>query len=178
MFGRSSNEPIKLLLEKGSDDIEPNTVQVEIKDGVFYAATIKYPIDITFEEAANKGEQIAAGLASIGIEKGDKVAVISPNCVEWALTDYATVSLGAVLVTVYPSLLKEQVRYILNDSETKAVFAFDSFQTEKINNIKNKSNYASSPVWSTSRHETDTRNRRETWTKNHWRCRPSPWSNI
>ena len=72
-------------------------------------------IPITFKEAADKVEQIAAALDSLGVKKDDKVAIMSPSRFEWAFTDYATVSLGAVLVPIYPTLLAEQALYILND---------------------------------------------------------------
>lgn len=93
---------------------------------------------INFKDAVDKGEKIAAGLSSFGIKKGDKIAIVSSNRLEWALIDYASVSLGAVLVTIYPSLLKEQVHYILNDSEAKVVFAEDDIQMDKINAAKEK----------------------------------------
>jgi len=93
---------------------------------------------VSFKDVVERAEKIAAGLSSSGIKKGDKVAIVSANRLEWALIDYATVSLGAVLVTIYPSLLKEQVQYILNDSESKAVFAEDDIQMEKINAVKDK----------------------------------------
>ncbi len=48
---------------------------------------------------------------------------------EWALSDYAALFLGAVLVPIYPSLIDPQIEYILNDSEAKIVIAEDSFQT-------------------------------------------------
>ena len=91
---------------------------------------------ITFKEAADKVEQIAAALHSLGIQKGDKVAVMSPNRIEWAFTDYAAVSLGAVLVHIYPTLLAEQALYILNDSESKLVVVSDESQVDKIEAIK------------------------------------------
>ncbi len=92
-------------------------------------------ISITFKDAVDKCEKIAAGLASLGVTKEDRVAIISPNRVEWALTDYAVQSLGALLVPIYPSLLPEQVKYILNDSETKVVIVADSIQTEKVDEM-------------------------------------------
>ena len=91
---------------------------------------------VTYGEAVDRGERIAGGMASLGIKKGDRVAIVSGNRIEWALIDYATQSLGAVLVTVYPSLLKEQVQYILNDSETKIVFAENDVQMQKINEVR------------------------------------------
>ncbi|HED11009.1 MAG TPA: long-chain fatty acid--CoA ligase [Caldithrix abyssi] len=91
---------------------------------------------VTYGEAVNWGERIACGLANLGIKKGDRIAIVSGNRIEWAMIDYATQTLGAVLVTIYPSLLKEQVKYILNDSETKVVFAENDVQINKINETK------------------------------------------
>ncbi len=71
---------------------------------------------VTFKEAVDWAEKIAAAFASLGIQKGDKVAIVSANRIEWAMCDYASMALGALLVPVYPSLLPNQVKYILNDS--------------------------------------------------------------
>jgi len=112
-------------------DISPKDVAYKFKEnGEWKSLTYEYVMDET--------EKIAAGLASLGIAKGDRVAIISANRIEWALTDYAVVSLGAILVTIYPSLLKEQVQYILNDSEAKVVFAENDIQTTKVNEVKEK----------------------------------------
>lgn len=91
---------------------------------------------ITFKEAAAEVEKIAAGLASIGVENGDRVAIVSGNRFHWAFIDYAVLSLGAVLVPVYPSLLADQIEYILNDSEAKVVIAENDIQSEKIDEIR------------------------------------------
>ena len=91
---------------------------------------------ITFKEAGDRAEKISAGLASVGVSDGDRVAIVSANRMDWALTDYATLALGALLVPVYPSLLSDQIKYILNDSEAKAVIVADDLQMEKINEIR------------------------------------------
>jgi len=92
----------------------------------------------TFKEAVDQAERISAGLAYYGIKKGDKVALISTNRVEWALIDYATLALGAALVPVYPTLLKDQVQYIVNDSDAKIVIVENDDQRDKINLILNR----------------------------------------
>ncbi len=95
---------------------------------------------ITFKEAVDWAEKIAAGLASLGIKKGDRVSIISANRLEWALLDYATMALGALLVPVYPSLLSHQIRYIVNDCEAKVLVAADELQTEKVDEIVSELN--------------------------------------
>ena len=79
---------------------------------------------------------MAAGFASLGIKKNDKIAIISQNRYEWAVTDYAVQSLGAVLVPVYPSLMPDQVEYIINDSESIIIIADDDFQKKKLDQVQ------------------------------------------
>lgn len=94
-------------------------------------------ISVTNREAIDRTEQIAAALMSNGIQPGDKIAIISNNRLEWALIDYATMAVGAILVPVYPSLLEEQIEFLLNHSETKIVFAEDQIQIDKVDNVRN-----------------------------------------
>ncbi|MCK5033571.1 MAG: AMP-binding protein [Calditrichia bacterium] len=98
-------------------------------------------ISVTFKEAIEKVEQLVAALSTLGVQKGDKVAIMSHNKIEWAYSDYAVVSLGAILVPIYPTLMAEQACYILNDSESKMIIVSDAEQAGKINSIKDKLNY-------------------------------------
>lgn len=93
-------------------------------------------LSVSFKEAVDQCERIAAGLLNLGIQAGDNVAIISNNRLEWALIDYATISVGAVLVPVYPSLLEEQVQFLLNHSEAKMVFAENNIQIKKVDAIQ------------------------------------------
>lgn len=97
-------------------------------------------ISTSFKDAVDQAERLSAGLASLGVGKGDKVAVISPNRMEWALADYAALALGALLVPIYPSLLPDQAKYILNDSEAKVVIVADEIQMEKVEEVRNELN--------------------------------------
>ncbi len=97
---------------------------------------------VTFKEAVDWAEKIAAAFASLGIQKGDKVSIISANRIEWAMCDYASMALGALLVPIYPSLLPNQVKYILNDCEAKIVLVSDEMQMEKVDEIKNELQFA------------------------------------
>lgn len=93
-------------------------------------------ISVSFNDAVDRAEKISAGFASIGIKKGDKVALLSTNRLEWALADYAAMFIGAILVPLYPSLLDHQVQYILNDSDAKAVIVEDEHQLKKVDSIR------------------------------------------
>ncbi len=77
---------------------------------------------ISGETVVEKVKHIALGLADLGIEAGDKIAIISENRPEWSLTDLAILSLRAVNVPIYTTQAVEQIRYILEDSGSKMLF--------------------------------------------------------
>ena len=73
--------------------------------------------------------QLASGLLHLGIspndmtaENRDKVAIISKNRPEWLMIDLAVQKIGGVLVPVYPTISVNELQFILNESQAKAVF--------------------------------------------------------
>jgi long-chain acyl-CoA synthetase len=76
----------------------------------------------TYAEVADLVLAFRAGLASLGVGPGDRVALISDNRLEWAVTVHATLSLGAAYVPMYESQTREDWAYILRDSGAKVVF--------------------------------------------------------
>ncbi len=76
---------------------------------------------ITYGEFGDLVEKFRGALALLGVERGDKVAVISDNRVEWAVGAYATYSLGAHYVPMYESQLPKDWKYIIDDSGSKVV---------------------------------------------------------
>ena len=88
--------------------------------------------DFTWREVRTMVEEIANGLLSTGVNASDRVALVSETRMEWSLADYAIMSAGATLVTVYPTLTDEQVGYLLKDSGASVVFAEDQKQLDKV----------------------------------------------
>ncbi len=86
---------------------------------------------ISYQELAAQVEQLASGLAAFGIQKGDRVALLSENRPEWAITDLAILALGAISVPVYTTLPAPQVAYILKNSGAKAIVVSDAKQLNK-----------------------------------------------
>ncbi len=105
-----------------------HTAYLEKRHGVWYS--------VSYKDAIGQAERIAAALSRQGIGSGSKVALISHNRMEWALIDYAVMSLGAVLVPIYPTLLSKQIQFILQDSESRVVIAEDSSQVEKVEAVR------------------------------------------
>ncbi|HYJ08818.1 MAG TPA: long-chain fatty acid--CoA ligase [Polyangiaceae bacterium] len=76
----------------------------------------------TFAEIGERVDAFRAALAGLGVAEGDRVALISNNRLEWAITVHATLSLGAIYVPMYESQTREDWNFILRDSGSKVVF--------------------------------------------------------
>ena len=78
---------------------------------------------ITYQEFARLVDNFRGALASLGLERGKKVAIIANNRVEWAVGAYATYGLGGHYVPMYESMLPKDWKFILNDSDAAIVIA-------------------------------------------------------
>jgi fatty-acyl-CoA synthase len=84
-----------------------------------------------WREFAEEVDVLAAGLLAIGVGKGDRVGIWSPNRVEWLLTQFASARIGAVLVNINPAYRLAELEYALNKVGCKAIVAAESFKTSK-----------------------------------------------
>ena len=78
---------------------------------------------ITYQEFARLVDNFRGALAKMGLERGNKVAIIANNRVEWAVGAYATYGLGGHYVPMYESMLPKDWKFILNDSDAAVVIA-------------------------------------------------------
>ena len=85
----------------------------------------------TYADLARKAEDLAAGLLALGLQTGDRVGIWSPNCAEWALTQFAAAKAGLVLVTINPAYRLAEVEYTLNKVGMKALVAAERFKTSE-----------------------------------------------
>jgi long-chain acyl-CoA synthetase len=108
---------------------EPKTL-VEVYEGAvrFHPKpdTLNYKSDgawrpVSADEMLRRARWIALGLYSLGIRKGDRVALLSESRLEWVLADQGCIFAGAVSVPVYPTLTPPQVEYILKDCGARAL---------------------------------------------------------
>mgnify|MGYP002780275636 FL=1 len=76
----------------------------------------------TFAEVGQKIDEIRAGLADLGLQAGERVAIIADNRPEWAIAAYATYGLGAVFVPMYENQSPQEWAYILKDCGAKVAF--------------------------------------------------------
>lgn len=82
---------------------------------------------ITYRELDNYSRQIAAYLQSLGLVKGDKVAVMMPNILQYPIAMIGVVRAGLTLVNVNPLYTAQELGHQLNDSEAKALFIVENF---------------------------------------------------
>ncbi|MEW5855218.1 MAG: long-chain fatty acid--CoA ligase [Myxococcota bacterium] len=78
-----------------------------------------------WSEGMRRIRALAHALRSRGVERGDRVAIISNTRAEWVLTDFSILALGAVTVGIYPTSTPDQVSYVLGHSGSKVVFVED-----------------------------------------------------
>jgi fatty-acyl-CoA synthase len=83
----------------------------------------------TWAVFAQEVDVLAAGLLTLGIGKGDRVGIWSPNRVEWLLTQFATARIGAVLVNINPAYRLAELEYALNKVSCKAIVAAERFKS-------------------------------------------------
>lgn len=87
----------------------------------------------------DQSNAISRGLLRLGVEKNDKIAIISStNRTEWNIMDIGIMQTGAQDVPIYPTISEEDYAYVLNHSESKYVFVSDKEVYEKVMSIKNQ----------------------------------------
>jgi len=87
---------------------------------------------ISTQQAQDTANQVSLGLKALGIQKNDKVAIISMNRPEWMFADFGIAQIGATSVPMYPSITVEDYKYIFKDAGVKAVFVADEKLYDKV----------------------------------------------
>ncbi|MCL0079899.1 long-chain fatty acid--CoA ligase [Dehalococcoidia bacterium] len=87
---------------------------------------------ITYREAGERAKALSQGLLSLGLNKGDKVSLLSETRYEWMQADIAILTAGGVTVTIFPTLSPTTVQYIANHSDSKMIFVENQEQLNKV----------------------------------------------
>ena len=94
--------------------------------------------DISYTEFGESVDAFRKGLNALGVQKDDRVALLSENRPEWAITDFGSLKAGAVTVPMFSTLTAAQVGYILKDSGSKIICVSTSRQLEKVTAIRDE----------------------------------------
>jgi fatty-acyl-CoA synthase len=82
----------------------------------------------TYAELDAAVDEVARGLIAVGLERGDRLGIWSPNCAEWVLVQFATAKLGVILVNVNPAYQTSELSFALRQSGCRALVAAPEFK--------------------------------------------------
>ena len=94
--------------------------------------------DISYAELGESVDAFSKGLNALGVQKDDRVAILSENRPEWAITDFGTLKAGGVTVPMFSTLTAAQVGYILKDSGSKIICVSTEAQLKKVLSIRDE----------------------------------------
>ena len=93
---------------------------------------------LSWGETGEQVTRLAAGLVALGIEREERVAIVSGTRYEWIFADLAVNAAGAATTTVYPTTTVDDEKYILTDSASRVVFAEDDEQVKKLLEVRSE----------------------------------------
>ncbi len=80
---------------------------------------------ITYRQFGNRVNRFAGALADIGIERGERVGLMGPNCPQWEIAFYALLKLGAIVVQTNPMYIEREIAYQMNDSGATTIIVLE-----------------------------------------------------
>jgi long-chain acyl-CoA synthetase len=92
--------------------------------------------EVSWPEAGARVEALSQALLAHGVRKGDAVAVLARTRLEWILLDWAIMSIGAVVVGLYPTNTASECAYVLGHAEAVLAFVEDDAQREKLESVR------------------------------------------
>jgi long-chain acyl-CoA synthetase len=113
-----------------------NTIQAFPKDDLMLSKKGGAYVPISTREFGEAVKNVCLGLNSIGFRAGDKLCLLSENRPEWVMTDLATLCAGGLSVPIYTTLVPEQIRYIIDDSDATVVVVSNIDYWKKIEPIR------------------------------------------
>jgi long-chain acyl-CoA synthetase len=131
MPGRGTHsKTVADLLPKAAEQYG-SKVAVRYKEGDYWVGK-------SFEEVREIIRPLAFGLVTLGVEKGDRVAILGNTRPEWTYFDFAALSIGATVVPIYQTNSPEECRYVLENSDSKVVVVEDAEQLEKVEAVRDQ----------------------------------------
>jgi fatty-acyl-CoA synthase len=88
------------------------------RDAVIYAPTRER---LSWYDLKRRSDDIAAGLLALGVQRGDRVGIWAPNCIEWLLVQFGTARIGAILVNINPAYRVTELEYALNKVQCRVL---------------------------------------------------------
>jgi long-chain acyl-CoA synthetase len=115
-----------------------NTVRSYVRDGLMLHKKEGRYQPISTQDFADSVKCFSLGLKDLGLKAGDKMVILSDSKAEWVMADIGNLCLGGITVPIYASVMPEQIKYIINDSDSKIIVFSDSLQWQKLKAIKDE----------------------------------------
>jgi long-chain acyl-CoA synthetase len=131
MAGRGTQSKTLADLLPLSAQVYGDAPAVRYKDGEQW-------IDRSFNQVLEVSRLLGLGLTQLGIEKGDRVAILGNTRPEWSYFDFAALTIGATVVPIYQTNSAEECRYVLENSDAKVVVVEDDEQLTKIREVRSQ----------------------------------------
>jgi long-chain acyl-CoA synthetase len=131
MAGRGTKSKTLADLLPLSAQVYGDAPAVRYKDGEQW-------VDRSFNQVLEISRQLGLGLTQLGIEKGDRVAILGNTRPEWSYFDFAALTIGATVVPIYQTNSAEECRYVLENSDAKVVVVEDDEQLAKIREVRSQ----------------------------------------
>src|SRR5262249_48923017 len=130
------------ILERDDDDasltistlarLQLKAAETYRKPDAFKFKTNGQWVALSHDEFLLRVEELFFALRAFGVQRGDRVAIMSENRVEWAIADFAALSTGAITVPIYPTLSAAQVNALLEDSRPVVMFVSTAVLLHKL----------------------------------------------
>ena len=91
--------------------------------------------DVSYAQLGEIVSEVGRGLVDLGIEPGDRVAILCTTRPEWSYADFGITSAGAVVVPIYPTNSPEECEWVAGNSESRAIVCEDAAQVAKIREV-------------------------------------------
>jgi long-chain acyl-CoA synthetase len=82
---------------------------------------------ITYKEMNERTDRLAAGLAALGVKKGDRVGIFMPNTPQFVLAYFGIIKAGGIVVATNPLYSKREIEYQVNDSSVEVMIVMSNF---------------------------------------------------
>jgi long-chain acyl-CoA synthetase len=95
-------------------------------------------VDVSYPELGEIAREVSLGLIDLGIDRGDKVGILSNTRPEWTYADFGILAAGGTVVPIYQTNSPEECHYVLEHSESVAVILEDQSQLDKIRKVRDE----------------------------------------
>jgi long-chain acyl-CoA synthetase len=113
-----------------------NTIRSYPKDNLLMFKKEGRYVSLSSQDVWDRVRFLSRGLRALGLQPRDKLIILSENCPDWVMTDFAALCAGATTVPIYPTLMPEQIKYIIDDSDAKVVVCSTRELWHKVESVR------------------------------------------